>query len=200
MTINKYWKDEFNEYDYDDFKSSQVEWERQRQQNSVVGWIYIGVDLERPGRAKIGLTTGELGTRASSPQNPFYTLFYAFKIKEGVSATKIHEIEDAAKQMLWQRYQRIVHIESGQLSEWFYVDPYELRELLRSFLYENYSMYMYCYHCSERDIGVIESWENNRLINGGDRIPYQPMDLSSPPVSSECLTPPGCGADCNCWS
>ncbi|MDN7999452.1 GIY-YIG nuclease family protein [Burkholderia multivorans] len=200
MPINKNWRNEFNEYDYDDFKSSEVERERLRQENSVIGWIYIGVDTDRPGKSKIGLTSGELGTRASSAQNPDYTLFCAFKIKEGVGIARIKAIEDAIKKMLSQRYRRQSHVESEELSEWFYVDPYELRELVHGFLYKKYSSDMHCYHCDERDIGVIHSWENNRLINGGQRIPYQPMDLSNPPVSSDCLTPPGCGADRECWS
>lgn len=80
---------------YNDYKMDFLERERLRQENSIRGWIYIGVDIRFNNMAKIGLTEGRLGTRASGSQNPFYALLCAFKIKEGVSRQKISEIESS---------------------------------------------------------------------------------------------------------
>lgn len=199
MPIDKHWEDHFDEYAFYDYKTAHVERERLRQENSYIGWIYVGVCVERPDRAKIGLTTGELGTRASSPQNPSFALLCAFKVKEGTEPRIFKEIEGAAKDMLGKRYKRINHISSGLPSEWFYADPLEFRTVVHDFLYEMFDRYMDCYWCSDREFGVIRSWQNDRLLNGGHVVPYQANDLSNPPVAFECTMPPGCGEDCNCW-
>lgn len=199
MVKNKDWKDDFHQNYYGDYKLAAVEEERLRQENSTDCWIYIGKDIRFDNEAKIGLTNGCLGTRASSSQNPYYTLFCAFKVKQGTDPIKLAEIEDAVKAMLGSRYDVIPHYGSGMNSEWFRVSPQEMREEVHFFLYEHYAWYMNCYYCSDRDIGIINGWENNRLINGGDNLRYGARDLSNPPVSFECLTPPGCGAHCDCW-
>lgn len=183
-----------------DYKAEWLEQERIKQENSKENWIYIGTDIHRPDMAKIGLTTGKLGTRASGSQNPFYTLLYAFKIKYGVDPKKVSEIEDSVKKYLSKRYKRISHKTSGRLSEWFYVTPKEMRDYVHDFLYENFSWEMHCYHCDIRDVGVIFSWENSELIRGSYRTPYQAQDLSSPPVDPNCYMPGGCGEDCDCWN
>ncbi|WP_318482265.1 GIY-YIG nuclease family protein [Photobacterium leiognathi] len=182
-----------------DYKTEWVEQERLRQENSTENWIYIGTDTQRPNMAKIGLTTGLLGTRASGSQNPFYTLYCAFKIKDGVDSKKVSEIEDSVKAFLSRLYECIPHETSGRRSEWFYVTPMEMRGLVHDFLYENFSWEMHCYHCNIRDVGVIYSWENAKLIGGFSRAPYQAQDLSSPPVDPNCYMPGGCGEDCDCW-
>lgn len=182
-----------------DYKKESVENERRRQEISIVNWIYIGVDTRFLNMAKIGFTTGTLGTRASGSQNPFYSLLCAFKIKEGVEPIFAKHIEDSVILLLGQKYQRISHVATGRLSEWFYADPKEMRALLSDFLYEEFQPDMHSYHCSERDIGVIYSWENRQLTYGGERNQYQANDLSSPPVDPACYMPGGCGADCNCW-
>lgn len=182
-----------------DYKSEWVESERLRQQNSTENWIYIGVDTQRTNMAKIGLTTGSLGTRASGSQNPFYTLFCAFKIKEGVDSKKVADIEDSVKNFLGQSYECIPHETSGRRSEWFVCPPLEMRERVHDFLYKNFSWEMHCYHCDIRDIGVIYSWENSRFFQGSSRPPYQASDLSSPPIDPNCFMPGGCGEDCDCW-
>ncbi|WP_370203486.1 GIY-YIG nuclease family protein [Alloalcanivorax venustensis] len=197
--MDRNWKDDFNFDDYDDYKVASCEWERLRQKNSINGWIYVGLDTRYDNMAKIGFTTGQLGTRASGSQNPFYALLYAFKIKEGVTPVKVGEIESAVIALLCQYYERIRHKNSGRLSEWFYVNPCEMSRLVHDFLYEKYSGEMYCCHCFDRDIGVIFSWENKKLLSGAPRNPYQANDLSSPPVDFACYMPGGCGADCNCW-
>lgn len=185
--------------DNEDYKSAWCERERLKQENSINNWIYIGVDTRHNNMAKIGLTTGSLGTRASGSQNPFYALLCAFKIKEGVTPEKVTEIENAVIDFLSTYYVRILHVTSRRLSEWFYATPSEMRELVHYFLYDNYSFCMYCYHCAERDIGVIYSWENKQLLEGTSRTPYQANDLSSPPVDPACFMPGGCGAKCDCW-
>jgi len=189
--MNKNWED--------DYKTAWCERERLKQENSTDNWLYIGLDIQRNHMAKIGLTTGSLGTRASGSQNPFYALYCAFKIKEGVVSEKVTEIEKGVINFLSKFYSRIPHATSGRLSEWFDVTPSEMRELVHDFLYDNYNLYMHCYHCPERDIGVIYSWENKKLLEGASRTQYQANDLSSPPVDSRCYMPGGCGEDCDCW-
>ncbi|WP_257284712.1 GIY-YIG nuclease family protein [Endozoicomonas sp. SESOKO1] len=182
-----------------DYKMEWLENERLRQETSTENWIYIGVDTHRPGMAKIGLTTGSLGTRASGSQNPFYTLLYAFKIKEGVESKRVAIIEDTVKVFLSGLYQCIPHETTGRRSEWFYANPFEMKERVHDFLYEKFSWDMYCYHCDIRDIGVIYSWENSKLLEGSTRPKYQAKDLSSPPVDPNCFMPGGCDEDCDCW-
>ncbi|MFQ2507199.1 GIY-YIG nuclease family protein [Aeromonas caviae] len=182
-----------------DYKTEWLEQERLRQEHSMVNWIYIGTDIQRPTMAKIGLTTGLLRTRASGSQNPFYTLFCSFKIKDGVSPKKVALIESSVKIFLNELYECIPHETSGKYSEWFYVTPMEMREQVHDFLYENFSWDMHCYHCDIRDAGVIYSWENSKFIHGTLRTPYQAQDLSSPPIDPGCYMPGGCGQDCNCW-
>lgn len=197
--MSRNWGDDFDFNDHDDYKMTSCEWERLRQENSTNGWIYVGLDTRYDNMAKIGLTTGQLGTRASGSQNPFYALLCAFKIKEGVAPEKVSEIEGAVIAFLSQHYERIRHQTSGRFSEWFYVHPFEMRGVAYDFLTENYSWEMYGYHCFSRGIGVIYSWENKQLLSRAPRNPYQSNDLSSPPVDFACYMPGGCGADCNCW-
>lgn len=197
--MSRDWEDDFNWDDYDDYKHAWVERERLRQENSTTGWIYVGVDIRHNNIAKIGLTTGSPATRASSSQNPFFVLLCAFKVKDGVDPKMVHQIEDAIICMLSISYKRINHVNSGRPSEWFYILPSEMRRIVHDFLYEKFSYYMHCYHCSERDIGVIYSWENARLLGHATSSPYRATDLSNPPIAFECLMPPGCGADCDCW-
>lgn len=197
--MNRKWEDDFDFSDYDDYKMASCERERLREENSISGWIYVGLDIRYTNMAKIGLTAGQLGTRASGSQNPFYALLCAFKIRERVAPEKIAEIERSVIDLLSQHYERIHHQTSGRPSEWFYVNPFDMREVVHDFLYEKYSEEMYSYYCSERNFGVIYSWENMRFLHGTSRNRYQANDLSSPPVDSACYMPGGCGADCDCW-
>ena len=197
--MNHNWEDDFDFSDYDDYKTAWCEHERLRQEKSINGWIYIGIDTRHKDMAKIGLTTGQLGTRASGSQNPFYSLLCAFKIKEGVAAKRVSEIEASTIQFLSQRYERINHTTTNRPSEWFYANPDEIRMVVHDFLYEHYSWEMHSYYCTVREVGVIYSWKNNKLLFGESRNPYQANDLSSPPVDSACYMPGGCGSDCDCW-
>lgn len=197
--MDREWEGYFDWNDYDDYKHAWVERERLRQENSTAGWIYVGVDTRHGNIAKIGLTTGSPATRASSSQNPFFALLCAFKVKDGVDCKMVNEIERAVISTLSRSYQRIHHVNSGRKSEWFCILPSDMRGLVHDFIYEKFGQYMYCYHCPERNIGVIYSWENARLLGQGTSSTYRATDLSSPPIAFECRTPPGCGADCYCW-
>lgn len=209
MAIDKNWQDNFNPYDFDCHKEASNEWEHRRQENSTVGWIYLGVDVERAGEVKVGKTSGKLITRASSTENTRYTLYHAFKVRDGVSQAQIDKIEKDVHQTLSQHYERLNHYGSGDKSEWFkrkpddpdpsVLTPHEVKEVVENRLLDKHWSSMYCYQDHDRDIGVIKGWQNDRLINNGTRAPYYASDLSSPPVSPECMTPPGCGLDCDCW-
>lgn len=204
--IDRDWEAKFDSDKFDDYKEEWLERERLRQQNSTIGWIYIGIDTQRSGEIKVGKTSGELGTRASSTQNPHYTVFYAFKILHGRDVATIANIEASVFNMLEKEYERVKHWGSNKLSEWFKakpgaIEPFTpetLKELIEDFLYKHHNSDMYCYFCLEREQGVINGWRNP-LIQGN--IPsYQATDLSNPPVCIECLMPGGCGdenCDCN---
>jgi hypothetical protein len=209
MAVNKNWEDDFDESKFDCHKEAHNEWNRLRQENSTTGWIYIGVDIKRSSEVKVGETSGALGTRASSSHNPYYAPYHAFKVKEGVTHAEIKKIEHDVHEVLSRYYERINHFGSGEPTEWFkrrpsdpdnsVLTPLEIKEVVENRLLEKYTSSMDCYYDSERDMGVIKGWQNERLINNGTRAPYHPSDLSNPPVSLECLTPPGCGLDCDCW-
>lgn len=185
--------------DMHDYENYLVQQRERREENSLDGWIYIGMDIRFDDIAKIGLTTGRLGTRASSSQNPFYALLCAFKIRETTSNQKISEIERSAISFLNQYYVRIDHYTSGEKSEWFYVNPYQMKDAIYNFLCENYFMDMYAHSCNQRNIDVIHSWENPNLLAKKSRPRYNALDLSNPPVDFNCYMPGGCGEDCNCW-
>lgn len=179
-----------------------MEWsdeESFRQDNSKKNWIYIGVDTDRDGIAKIGLTTGGLGTRSSSSQNPYYAISCAFKIKKGITPDRVKEVEESAIEFLSKYYKRIPHKISGRPSEWFQVTHLEMQAVVDAFLYENFSREMHCYHCDIKDIGIIFSWANPDFLQGTSRPQYQANDLSSPAVDPDCYTQGGCGRDCDCW-
>lgn len=196
MAINKYWEDDFDENDYDDLKEAHVERERLRQENSNVGWIYIGLDTRNDREAKIGRTIGTPGSRAGGTQNRYYALLCAFKIRDGVHPSTIELIEGAVHEMIERDYERMRHPRTGRKTEWFSINSFFAKQIVHDFLYEKFNQYMHCYHCHERDKGVIYSWEPP--IDSG-RVRYQATDLSNPPVAYECSMPPGCGADCDCW-
>ena len=197
--MNRDLEDDFNWDDYDDYKHAWVERERLRQESSLTGWIYIGVDTRHDNIAKIGLTTGSPATRASSSQNPFFVLLCAFKVKDGVAPKIVHNIENAIIEILSKNYRRICHVSSGRQSEWFHIIPSEMRWFVHDFLYERFNNYMNCYYCSERNVGVVKSWENSRLLGQGVSSPYRATDLSDPPINFDCFMPPGCGDNCDCW-
>ena len=198
MTRDKNWEDNFNEYDYDDHKAAWVAKQELRQSNSIEWWIYIGIDINRENMAKIGLTSGTLSTRATSTQNPFYTIYCAFKVKEGTNEVQLKQIETAIINRLWKDFTREKHITTGRWTEWFYVSPQLMRVIVHEFLCENFSQFMNCYWCPDRGC-VINGWQNTERLHGRLNAPFHVSDISDQPVDFACLTPPGCGADCDCW-
>ena len=180
-----------------DYKMQSLEDEHKRQYNSVEAWIYIGIDTDRMGMAKIGLTNGELQTRATSSQNPFYTLLVAFKVKVGISSSEIAQIERAVLTEVAKYYEPINHYNTGRRSEWFYGNPYEIRDFVHNFLYNEYYREMNSYHCGIRDQGFINGWENEHFLHGKTRNTYQVSDISNPPENPDCFNYGGCGdAEC----
>jgi hypothetical protein len=180
-----------------DYKIEYLKNEHNRQFNSVDAWIYIGIDTDRLDRAKIGLTTGQLGTRATSSQNTSYTLLVAFKVKEGVNNYKIKEIERNVLKEVQKYYKPIYHYNTGRQSEWFYGKPEDIRDLVNDFLYENYSWEMNCYYCDIRERGVIYGWENRKFLYDEEMNIYEVNDISNPPENPDCYNQDGCGdVDC----
>ena len=93
---------------------------------SVNGWIYIGLDNSVSDRAKVGLTTGDLGSRSYSSGNPDYFLFCAFKCRHDITEDQLRSIEKDLIARLDQHYKnkdeellRIRHFDSQKLSEWY---------------------------------------------------------------------------------
>lgn len=178
-----------------EYEMQYIENEHNRQFNSTEAWIYIGIDTDRMGMFKLGLTSGELRTRDTSSQNPFYTLLVGFKVKVGISNSEIREIEKAVLTAVSRICQPIYHYNSGNRSEWFYGNPYEIRDFVNYFLYENYSHKMNCYYCSIRQQGIVYGWENEHFLHGKSRNRYQVNDISNPPPDPDCFNYGGCGDD-----
>lgn len=183
-----------------DYKTQWLEEEAQRQANSTEWWIYIGSDPERPHRAKIGLTSNGLRTRATATHDPGYGLFYAFKVKHGIGEATLKQIEGAIISMLEQHYVRVAHRVTGRPSEIFVVSAEEMRDVVYQFLCEHFTFYLNAYYDHDREMWVIYSWQNPYHLVGKDLPPYYAQDHSNPSVAFECLMPPGCGdPDCRCW-
>ncbi|MGC9661198.1 hypothetical protein BFR77_00160 [Acinetobacter pittii] len=182
-----------------DYEIQYIERKRREEFNSTENWIYIGIDTDRPTMFKVGLTTHKLSSRHSSSQNPFYTLLVAFKVKIGISGTKVKEIETAVLREISKFYQPINHYNSGNRSEWFYGDPLQARDFVNDFLYENYSYEMNCYYCHIRQRGIVYGWENERYLYLKKKTPYKVSDITTQPEDPDCYNYGGCG-DENCES
>jgi len=193
--------------DSQDYKMVAVVEEWQRQDKSVENWIYIGADPDTPWRAKVGLTTGNLGTRAGCHGNPEYDILHAFKIKEGVPPEKVKEIETQIHESLEGEYHRYPHRRSDKPSEWFKVPAIDAVQVVGNILLEKHSWQTHWFHCHDRGEDVINSWKNEKLskelsgenTEGLTRAPYKATDNNNPTVSAECFMPGGCGRDCECW-
>jgi len=69
-------------------------------ERSTTNWIYVGLDLEKPGRAKIGMTTNGLDTRERSSRNTDYELLRGFKVKHDTDEDTIRAIEKGSRKRL----------------------------------------------------------------------------------------------------
>lgn len=185
-----------------DYKLEYLENRSRRESNSITNWIYVGIDTRIKydqylnfNMAKIGLTTGELSTRASSSQNPYYTILKAFKVMYDVDHKTLSNIESGILEKLSKLYSSpVAHYNSNKESEWFLGNPYEICEKVEELLSEHYSLYMNCYHCDMRDIVVIYSWENEKFLQDKPLNKYCAQDRSNPPPNdSDCYNYGGCG-------
>jgi hypothetical protein len=191
--------DDFEDFPSWDYKTDLIAEQELREESSTTNWIYVGVDLEKPGRAKIGMTTKGLDTRERSSRNTDYELLRAFKVKHDVDEDTLHAIEDGIKAELEQKFERRVHSSTGKKSEWFNGDPTEIVEVVADRLSAKHGSQMNGYFCSDRAMHVINGWRNDKVLNNQPRKPFRVTDVSDPPVSAECYMPGGCGEDCDCW-
>lgn len=100
-------------------------------------WIYIGADIDRKELSKIGKTTVGLEIRHTSSQSPGYFIYTAYEIISG----DVGKIELELLNYIEQIYghERIRHISTGNQTECFSINPYELVQLVESFIREYYS-------------------------------------------------------------
>lgn len=108
---------------------------------SVNKWLYLGADRNNESFAKIGITTGDLSTRSSSPGNPNYYIFCAFKCKHDILKSELENIERKILIRFDELYpkKRLQHAESGWLSECFdNIDFFEFFLDLHYELFHNY--------------------------------------------------------------
>ena len=184
-----------------EYEIQQIEARYRRESDSDQNWIYIGIDTQRSGMFKIGLTTRELDTRHSSSQNPFYTLLAAFKVRVDIDEKKVKEIEQSLIREIARSCQLINHY-SGKSSEWFYGNPLDMKDFVNDFLYQNYSYEMNCYYCNIRERGIVLGWENERYLYNKPKNLYQMTDTTTQPENPDCYNYGGCGDESctNCSS
>lgn len=174
-----------------------------RQIYSVENWIYIGADPDTPWRSKVGMTSGQLNTRDSSPHNPEYGLYHAFKVKEGIADKDVRDIEREIHRFLGSRYFRYRHRESNRESEWFGVPPASAVIIVRGLLTDEFNDLLSGHYCDVHEIFFPNEWHNIRLANelagqnseGLRRPPYKATNNNAP----VCLNPTGCGEVCKCY-
>ena len=100
-------------------------------------WIYIGADKGKFKWSKIGKTAKGLEGRHRSSQNPDYFIYVAFEIVGG----NVNEIELKLLNYLERKYgyERLDHWSTGRKSECFSIDPYTMKDIVESFILDNYS-------------------------------------------------------------
>ena len=116
---------------------------------STEKWLYLGSNARDSGFAKVGMTMGNLTTRSSSPENPSYYLFCAFKCRHNITKSELKDLEADALSYLGSVFvhpdgssKRAKHHESELISECFYdVDFHEFFRELHSYIYENHRNY-----------------------------------------------------------
>lgn len=102
-------EDDFGNFASRDYKTGLLEEQKLREERSTTNWIYIGVDLEKSGRAKIGMTTNGLTTRERSSRNTDYELLRGFKVKHDTDEDTLRAIEKGLKDAFDQQFERRVH-------------------------------------------------------------------------------------------
>lgn len=101
-------------------------------------WIYIGADINRKTWSKIGRTTVGLQTRHVSSQNPGYFIYTAYNIMRD----DVRDIESKLLEHLEYKcgYERQTHLSTGSKSECFSINPYEMEQVVESFLMACYPL------------------------------------------------------------
>ncbi len=116
---------------------------------STEKWLYLGGNARDSEFAKVGITMSDLTTRSSSPENPSYYLFCAFKCRANISESQLKGIEESALCYLATVFvypdgstKRALHHDSQRISECFYdIDFFDFFSELHYYLYQHYCNY-----------------------------------------------------------
>jgi hypothetical protein len=156
---------EFESFSRGDYKLEYVEQETRQNFESTDKWLYLGADILDANFAKIGMTMGDLVSRSYSSSRPSYYLFCAFKFKHNTSMQDVKRVEN---DVLWRidclhrnvdgSSKRMIHYESGQLSECFY--PVNFFDFYRDVHFEIYDRH--------RNDFVICGYENEFGVDDGE--------------------------------
>ncbi|MCF6459222.1 hypothetical protein [Pseudoalteromonas sp. MMG024] len=127
-----------------------------------MGWIYIGADNKDHNWSKLGKTTGELTTRHTSSQRPSYYIFMAFEVIRG----DVHRIESELIGYLDSLHgiERERHVSTGSKSECFLIGPYQMADIVKSFLLDKFPSSFYFNNLTQ-DISYFESQLANNDSN-----------------------------------
>ena len=116
--------DWYDEYFGRDYKLEQQMHHIRQNFESTDKWLYLGADSLDSSFAKIGITMGDLRSRSYSSARPSYFLFCAFKFDIFITPQKMKKVEDEILSKFDQifvddeeRSKRMVHFESGKISE-----------------------------------------------------------------------------------
>ncbi|MFC4346130.1 hypothetical protein [Cupriavidus numazuensis] len=155
----------FDLFSRDDYKLEHVEQEAGRNFESLDKWLYLGADILDKNFAKIGMTMGDLASRSYSSTRPSYYLFCAFKFKHNISMQDVKRVEndvllriDCLHRNVDASSKRMIHYESGQLSECFY--PVDFFDFYKDVHFEIYDRH--------RDSFVICGYENEFGMDDGE--------------------------------
>lgn len=157
--------EEFDTFSGGDYKLEHVEQEAKRNFESTEKWLYLGADILDTNFAKIGMTMGDLASRSYASARPGYYLFCAFKFKHNISAQDVKRVEndvlrkiDCLHRNVDNSSKRVVHYESGQLSECFY--PVNFFDFYKDVHFEIYNhhrdSFVICGYEDEFGMGVGE--------------------------------------------
>lgn len=142
-------RDEYDWYDEHtgrDYKLEQQIHNIRQNFESTTKWLYLGADIKDLNFAKIGITEGDLASRSYSSARPTYYLFCAFKFDYRASREEIKRVENDLLSRIDRLHRdkrgnskRLIHFESGQLSECFHpVDFLEFYKDVHSIIYTHH--------------------------------------------------------------
>mgnify|MGYP001185478653 FL=1 len=186
-------------YEGRDYKMA---WQRRNlryQEASLENWIYVGVDVGRPGVSKVGKTTGEMNTRSYGSQNPWFAIKYAFKLRAPMllsshasdervrlgkerNRARVSVIEKAVKEILHGHYRCIHHYTSGKPSEWFEADADCMAALISAFLIERFPNDVIRVGDEHDESTMLMCWKNEELLKKSAMPGYQERGVFSKPL------------------